>query len=98
MPAACLARLVDHAGSAWRRDGGSARSSAGLSLLHTSWGGADSREGKACSAPARWCPGPSSALDLTPMRMASRSSVAAMACAVGLAASCVTMKLSMACS
>ena len=95
---AVLARLLDQAGLRRRTDGGSARSSAGRIDHHASPGARASSLGKAARAAPRSCPASSSASDLTSMRTASRSSVAAMACAVGLPArSCVAMKLSMAC-
>ena len=96
---AVLARLLAHAGLRRRTDGGSARSSAGRIDHHASPGGKASSLGKAARAAPRSWPASSSASDLTSMRMASRSSVAATACAVGLPArSCVAMKLSMVCA
>lgn len=93
-----MARFLDHSIS-WRRsDGGRASSRACRILPHASGTSRASRRGKAARAVARPWPGSAMALDLTSMRIARRSRVPAMACAVVLAGSWVTMKLSMACS
>ena len=80
-------RAQAEAGSTRRRDGGRARSRAGLILRHTSWGSIDSRCGNDERAAGRSCAGSSIALDLTPMRIARRSRVVRMAWAVGEACS-----------
>lgn len=92
VPAACLTRFLAQLGSTRRRDGGSARTSAGWRRHQRSWGSRASRHGKAVRAWARSCSGSVSASDLTDMRTASRSRVVAMAWAVGVAGSCVAMK------
>ena len=92
VPLMCLTRFLAQAGSTRRSDGGSDRTRAGLILAHASWGSRDSRWGKARRAALRSWLGSRCALDLTDMRMARRSSVAAMACAVGVSGSCVAMK------
>ncbi len=98
MPLACLARRLDQSALGWKSDGGRASSSAGRIVHHASGTSRASRRGKAARAAAREWPGSETALDLTSMRIASRSRVTAMACAVGLLASWVSMKLSMACA
>ncbi len=98
VPLACLARFLDQASSWRRREGGRFSSRAGLILPHGSGTSRASRRGKAARLAARLWPGSETALDLTSMRIASLSRVTAMACAVGLAGSWVSMKLPMACA
>ena len=75
--------MQEDVGSTRRRDGGMVRSRAGLIEAHTSCGSRDSRRGNAARTSWRLWSCSSSALDLTPMRMARRSSVHMMAWAVG---------------
>lgn len=88
----------DERGSTRRMDGGRAFSRAGLILHQRSWGSRESRRGKDARTAARSWPGSVGALDLTDMRMASLSSVAAMAWAVGVVGSCASIKSWMACA
>lgn len=82
----------DELGSTRKMDGGRACCKAGLILHQISWAPKDSKRGKAARQTRRSCSGSVGASDLRDMRMARRSRVDAMACAVGAAGSCVAMK------